>query len=84
MTDQLDDDTADYEYRVVRVEKRDAPAGMPAGEWHRYVIGRGRTEIEGSRIGSLYAVTQYAETVTEDLNARAASGGSTYVLGRRK
>ncbi|KPK38829.1 MAG: hypothetical protein AMJ69_07380 [Gammaproteobacteria bacterium SG8_47] len=84
MSTELDDDSGEYKYRVLSVEKREAPAGLPAGDWHRYIIGRGTSKIEGSRIGTLYAVTQYAETAAEDLNARAARGQSSYVMTKRK
>ena len=51
---------------------------MPGDNWHRYIIGQGGSKIEGIKPGTLKAVTLHAETVAEDLNARAGKGGSTY------
>jgi len=71
-------------YSVVSVEKTDTPVGMPEGNWHRYVIGQGRSKIEGFRLGTLKAVTQHAEDVAEDLNTRAITGKSTYATRKQK
>lgn len=71
-------------YHVKSVEKVDPPDGMPAGNWHRYVIGEGRSRIEGFRPGSLKAVTEHAETVAQDLNERTTSGKSPYAVSKRK
>ncbi len=70
-------------YRVVSVEKTTPPKGMPGDNWHRYVIGQGNSRIEGNKPGSLKAVTEHAETVTEDLNSRMDRGGSTYAPRKR-
>jgi len=77
-------DTSAREFYVVEVEKTTPPENMPGDNWHRYVIGRGSSKIEGKKPGSLKAVTQHAETVAEDLNARKARGGSTYAPRKRK
>jgi len=72
-------------YRVESVEKSEPPEGMPAGNWHRYIVGQGGSKIEGFKPGTLKAVTQHAENVAEILNARAANGGkSTYATHKRK
>jgi len=84
MTTELGNNTRENRYRVVSVEKIDPPEGMPDGNWHRYVIGQGRSKIEGLKPGSLKAVTQHAETVAEDLSARAAGGNSAYAARKRK
>jgi hypothetical protein len=47
------------------------------------VIGKGKSRIEGKKPGSLYEVTQHAETIVEDLNSRKARGGSMYVSRKR-
>jgi len=65
-------------YHVVTVEKTTPPEGMPGDNWHLYVIGHGSSRIEGKKPGSLKAVTEHAEAVTEDLNSRTGRGGSTY------
>ena len=72
------DQTNKLKFHVVTVEKTTPPEGMPGDNWHRYVIGQGGSRIEGIKPGTLKAVTQHAETVAEDLNARAGKGGSTY------
>ena len=35
-------------YRVASVEKIDPPEGMPGNNWHRYVIERGKSTIDGT------------------------------------
>lgn len=83
--EQVENKPSEYTYRVVSVEKTDPPEGMPDGSWYRYVIGQGRSKIEGFKPGSLKAVTLHAETVAEDLNARSARGGkSVYAVHKRK
>ena len=71
-------------YRVVSVEKIDPPTGMPEGDWFRYVINDGDSKIECFQPGSLYTVTQHAETCANDLNARAANGYSVCTSRRKK
>jgi len=78
------DDKSILEFQVIKVEKTTPPENMPGDNWHRYVIGRGSSKIEGKKPGSLKAVTQHAETVAEDLNTRKANGGSTYAPRKRK
>lgn len=77
-------DTDLIEFNVITVEKITTPEGMPGDCWHRYVIGKGSSRIEGKKPGSLYEVTQHAETVAEDLNSRKARGGSMYAPRNRK
>ena len=71
-------------YNVVTVEKTDSPQGMPSGSWYRYVIGQGRSQIDGIKLGSLQAVTEHARLMAEDLNSRAARSGSFYAPRKRK
>ncbi len=71
-------------YSVVSVEKTDAPQGMPAGTWYRYIIGQGSSRIEGLKPGTLKSVTQHAETVAEDLNLRGKGGGAGYASKQKK
>ena len=77
-----DADKNKLEYVVVIVEKTTAPDNMAGDNWHRYVIGQGKSKIEGKKTGSLREVTRHAETLAEDLNSRMGTGGSTYA--RRK
>jgi hypothetical protein len=84
MSVELENDTNIYKYYVVSVEKTDPPPGMPGDDWYRYVIGQGRSRIEGLKPGSLQAVTEHAELFAEGLNARASKGNSAYVARNRK
>lgn len=78
-----EDDTDLIEYHVVTVEKTTPPENMPGDNWHRYVIGKGNSRIEGKKPGSLHEVTRHAETVAEDLNSRKGKGGSMYAPRKR-
>ncbi len=84
MSDSLKDKAVEHKYHVESVEQTDPPDGMPSGDWHRYVIARGRSKIEGFRPGSLKTVTQHAETITEGLNERSFKNTSPYVSRTRK
>lgn len=70
-------------YRVMSVEKTSTPDSM-TGTWHRYVIGEGSSRIDGIKCGSLKAVTEHAETVAENLNARAGAKGYAGYASRGK
>lgn len=83
MNTELEESERTPKYRVESIEKIDPPTGMPQGDWFRYVIREGDSKIEGLQPGSLYSVTQHANTFADDLNARAANGYSVY-SGRRK
>ena len=83
MFDEPEDNT-DYLYRVEHVEKVAAPAGLPGDEWHRYVIGRGSSKIEGLKPGNMLDVRQHAESVADDLNERANKKISTYASRNKK
>lgn len=65
-------------YHVITVEKTTAPEGMPGDNWHLYVVGQGRSKIEGKKPGTMKTVTEHAEAFAEDLNSRTGKGGSTY------
>ena len=69
-----DEAQPDRRYRVISVEKTDAPEGMFGTDWHRYVIGRGSSLIEGLRTGTLRSVTEHAESCVEVLNDRRVRG----------
>jgi hypothetical protein len=81
---EIDDSMIEERYQVVSVEKIDPPQGMPAGSWYRYVIGQGRSQIEGLKLGTLHAVTEHARIMADDLNSRAARSGSFYAPRKRK
>jgi len=76
----IDDD----KYSVVTVEKSVPPQGIETGHWYRYVIGQGKSKIEGLKQGTLQAVTDHAHTMVDDLNTRATKGGSFYAPRYRK
>ena len=78
-----EENTNKLKYYVVTVEKTATPEGLPGNNWYRYVIGQGGSKIEGKKPGSLKAVTQHAETIAEDLNARRHKGGSTYTTRKK-
>ena len=65
-------------YQVLSISEIDTPEGMPDGNWHCYVIGYGKSKIEGKKPGSLKDVTQHAEAVADDLNSRSQSKKSVY------
>lgn len=79
-----DEDTDINEYQVLTIEKTTPPNGASDDNWHRYVIGKGSSRIEGKKSGSLYEVTRHAETFVDDLNSRKARYGSLYVYGRQR
>jgi len=76
--------TSEGNYRVESVEETDTPDGIPPGIWHRYIIGRGSSRIEGLKAGSMRAVTEHAECVAEDLNTRATRYSSAYHVARKR
>ena len=70
-------------YDLITVEKADpVPDWLQEAEWHRYIIGHGNKRIEGYRVGTLAAVTQYAEEVARDLTERAQTGRSSAAVSR--
>jgi len=73
----MEEDTRKYIYRVVNVEETSAPEGMQ-GNWHRYVIKRGESTIEGMQPGDLYDVTEHAEKFADSLNDRFTNGSYAY------
>ena len=74
-----------YIYTLVSVEKAEPyPTWLPEGNWHRYVIGQGNSKLEGYKIGSIEDITEYAETVAEELNERSMKGKSPYAANPKK
>jgi hypothetical protein len=63
---------ADY-FKVVSVEKSEAPQGAGGNNWHRYVIERGNSQIIGNMRGSLEKVTSKVSEYVENLNLRSLS-----------
>jgi hypothetical protein len=74
----LENETLIAKYEVISIDKIDTPAGMPGNDWYCYVIGYGKSRINGKKPGTLKQVTQHAETVAEDLNLRSKNTKSVY------
>jgi len=73
-----------HKYYVANVEKIDPPAGMEPGNWYRYVIGHGKSQIEGMRAGTLNSVTKHAEAFAENLNTRGSKIYTAYTSRTKK
>ncbi len=73
------DNTKEYTYKVVTVEKSAAPKGMAGDDWHHYVIGCGNSFIEGKKTGTLKEVVEHAKDLAERINARTDKHGTTYM-----
>jgi len=71
-------------FKVVRVEKTDAPEGGHGREWYRYVLDSGRSTITGQRCGSRKDVLAYAAQCADQLNARGLTGQSIWSPRGRK
>jgi hypothetical protein len=84
MTTELNDRATGTKYRVMSVKKTATPDGLPDGDWYHYVIGQGRSKIEGLRPGTLQTVTEHANSVADDLNERGSRGFSYSVTQKRK
>ena len=84
MMSELKDSKTDLKYRVMSVKKTTTPEGLQEGDWYRYVIGQGRSKIEGLRLGTLETVTEHAESVTNNLNTRGPKGFAQSITRKRK
>ncbi|MDH5446455.1 MAG: hypothetical protein OEY52_12950 [Gammaproteobacteria bacterium] len=78
------EDRNDYLYQVESIEKVTPPGDLPGDSWHRYIIGRGDSKIEGLKPGSAAEVRMHAEAVADDLNERANRKISTYASRSKK
>jgi hypothetical protein len=63
-------------YEVATVEKASAPQGAQGGDWCRYVLSSGRSQITGLHRGTLEEVTEYAASCAELVNSRGTTGKS--------
>lgn len=71
-------------YTLISIEKADPlPTWLPEGNWHRYIIRQGNSNLEGYTIGSLAVATAYAESVAANLNERSLNGKSSYSVNRK-
>ena len=73
-----------YEYHVESVQPTDAPTGVSAGSWHRYIIVCGTSKVTGTKLGSLREVTRHAEAEAVRWNERFAKGGTVYATRGKK
>jgi hypothetical protein len=84
MPSGLDTPINDFTYRVIHVEKVATPEGMEGDDWHRYVLERGKSQINGLKSGSLQSVIEHAEILVEGLNERSQKGTASYASRQRK
>lgn len=71
-------------FKVISINKTEAPSGMTGDNWYRYIIGQGTSKIEGLTMGDLKKVTQHAEAIAVDLNDRSKSGVSSHKTNKSK
>lgn len=72
-------------FRVVSVKKSPAPEGMSGSNWHCYIIESRNSAVTGKMAGTLRQVTDHAEQVARDLNARSGlQSGSLYAARRSR
>ena len=83
MSDESDDDFFDRKFNITKIEKTNAPEGIQEGDWYRYVIGKGSSEIRGKRSGTLQSVTEHVKEYASNLNQRTARGYSAYTATKR-
>ncbi len=57
-------------YKIVSIERSEAPSGTEGSDWYAYVIAQGEHRINGYRRGKLNAVTLAIEEVIAQLNER--------------
>lgn len=71
-------------YRLVSVERTEAPEGAAERNWYEYVLADERSTLKGQRPGTLKQVTQYARQLAADLSNRARGGAKpTWSRGRK-
>ncbi|MDH5600559.1 MAG: hypothetical protein OEY78_04555 [Gammaproteobacteria bacterium] len=73
-----ENETIIVKYQVLSIDKIDTPEGLPEDDWYCYIIGYGKSKVEGKKPGTLNDVTRHAETVAKDLNERSQSKKSVY------
>ena len=74
MTEAEKQSEAENKYPVISIEKIDPPTGTE-GNWCRYIIGKGNSQITGSRRGTVGQVTKYANNYAKLLNERCGGKG---------
>jgi len=71
-------------YYLVTVEETPPPQDMPEGDWYRYVVSYGDSEINCVRGGTLKEVTLHAEDFVKNLNIRSTMNYSGYAARSTK
>jgi len=79
----MQEESEDFEYHVVTVEKTTAPKGMLGDDWYRYVIRKDNSILECKKSGSLKAVTQHAKEAAEMINSRNIGGRNAYTTRKK-
>ena len=78
------DETPRNRFRVVNVEKTDAPTGLEGNNWYQYEIRCAGSNLYGKRSGTLKQVTEHAEAFAEELNNRDQNKGRKRVSGQKR
>lgn len=71
-------------FNVMSIEKTDTPEGMPGDNWYKYIIGKGSSEIQGLKMGSLKEVTAHANNVANDLSDRSKGKKTSNTINKKK
>jgi len=70
LTEQTPSDVGEDGYRIVAIQRADAPSGGVGRDWHKYLITQGINTITGYRRGDAAAVTTEVEKIVAALNER--------------
>ncbi|MCW8900939.1 MAG: hypothetical protein OQK75_02840 [Gammaproteobacteria bacterium] len=71
-------------FNVMSIEKTETPEGMGGDNWYQYIIGKGSSEIQGLKMGSLKEVTAHANNVANDLNDRSKGIKTSTNMNKKK
>ena len=58
------------DFTVISISKIPPPHEFNDEPWYKYIIGRGDECFKGMRQGTLQEVTEHADNLVDDLNAR--------------
>ena len=72
---------AEPTYSVVKIEKT-TPLPGTKGTWYSYVIEGGYAPVAGVRSGTRKEITQYAENLAVEINARRAPNAPSHLSPR--
>ena len=71
-------------FNVMSIEKTTTPEGMDGDNWYKYIIGKGTSEIQGLKMGTLTEVTSHANNVANDLNDRSKGKKTSNIINKKK